>query len=52
VNLVDTCFMENMKQQTWPNTHDPDEVLLHRLLPYVKTVNANFMLYVLCIFVC
>lgn len=52
MNLVDTCFVENVKQQTWPNTHDPDEVLLHGLLPEVKTMNANFMLFVLFIFVC
>jgi hypothetical protein len=43
--------MENMKQQTWPITQDPDEVLLHRLLPDIKAMNANFVLLILCIFV-
>jgi len=50
VNLVDTCFVENVKQQTWPNTQDPNEVLLHGLFPDIKTMNTNFMLLGPCIF--
>jgi len=41
------CEATNMAK----HTQDPDEVLLHRLLPYLKKMNANFMLLVLCIFV-
>jgi hypothetical protein len=41
VNLVDAGFVENVKQQTWPNIQDPDEVLLHGLFPDIKTMNTN-----------